>query len=259
MKKPAIWTAVLFVVFVGTASSFGQTVSDEAKRHFDRGVAAADMAKEPADYEAAIREFELAASLAPGWPDVFYNLGLVQEAAEKYAEAIWSLRRYIQLAPNADDVEEIKSRLISLEDKVGHVLTVPEIIDVLVDFSRWRRTQSGTFHSRGVFRMISFQRAGADSVQVVRSMQMDLPYDAPDSQVYQYQTLAVTSPVLKYTIMLNENGGDFVIENEVDVVSGHLVRVHQRVLRRGESSRAAETPVSSLISPGAENSFTFER
>lgn len=93
------------IVIAGFSYSFGQNISDEARRHFDRGVAAVEMATSPADYEPAIKEFEQAARLAPDWPDVYYNLGMVQEKAEKYSDAITNLKQYLRLAPNATDAD----------------------------------------------------------------------------------------------------------------------------------------------------------
>lgn len=115
-KRKGFYTIILILVF-GIESSFGQTVSDEAKRYFARGVAAVEMAKSPADYELAIREFSQAATLAPDWPDAFYNLGLVQEKAEKFRDAVTSLKQYIRLAPNSPDAETVKTLIYKLEYK----------------------------------------------------------------------------------------------------------------------------------------------
>jgi len=117
MKKIIVLQATIFILFCGMASSFGQTVSEEAKRHFDRGMAAMEMANSPDDYAAAIKEFEHAARLAPGWPAVYYNLGLVQEKAEKYSDAVINLQQYLRLAPNASDAEAVKSLINKLAYK----------------------------------------------------------------------------------------------------------------------------------------------
>ncbi len=95
-----------------------QGVSEEAVRHFDRGLVAVEMAKTNADYEDAIREFEQAVRLAPDWPDAYYNLGMVQEKVGKYEEAIRSYEQYLRLAPDADDAKAVKRRINKLEYKV---------------------------------------------------------------------------------------------------------------------------------------------
>ena len=105
-------TAVFFLAF-GAASSFGQAVPDEAKRHYDNGEAAV----KARDFETAIKEFEQAIRLAPDWPEAFYDLGLAQEGAKKYEDAVKSYREYLRLAPNAADAEEVKSLINKLEKK----------------------------------------------------------------------------------------------------------------------------------------------
>lgn len=121
-------TLVLVVIFlVIAAGGCGQTTSEKARWHMIRGQAA--MAKTPADYEDAIREFEQAAKLAPDWPEIYYNLGVVQEKAKEYDKAIGNLEKYLALAPNAKDadvvrdliykIEFLKERGWSMEDLVG--------------------------------------------------------------------------------------------------------------------------------------------
>jgi tetratricopeptide (TPR) repeat protein len=105
-----------------------QNVSDEAKRYFDRGVAALEMATSPSEYDSAVTKFRQAAVLAPDWPDVYYNLGLAQEKAEKYSDAVISLRQYLKLSPNASDAEAVKTLISKLEYKIEEsVFTIPSI------------------------------------------------------------------------------------------------------------------------------------
>jgi tetratricopeptide (TPR) repeat protein len=104
-----------------------------------RGQAAVEMVKTPEDYEAAIREFQEAARLAPTWPASYYNLGLVQEKAGKFREAVVSLKEYLRLAPNAPDAAKVKEQIYKLEYKAEQVLSVSDIIDVLVSFSNWEK------------------------------------------------------------------------------------------------------------------------
>jgi hypothetical protein len=61
MNNKIVLLTTIFILFCGIASSFGQTVSDEAKRHFDRGVAAVEMAKSPNDYAAATGRMSITA------------------------------------------------------------------------------------------------------------------------------------------------------------------------------------------------------
>ena len=144
MKDTIVLPAAILILFFGIALSFGQTVSEEARRHFDRGMAAVEMAKSPEDYESAIKEFEQAISLAPDWPDIYYNLGLVHEKAGNLNDAIMNLKQYLRLAPNASDAEMVKSLINKLEyrfeqsnagDTLLHEATIKgkkEVVELLI-------------------------------------------------------------------------------------------------------------------------------
>ena len=120
MKKNIALQAAVFVVFCSVAA-FGQNVyQEEAKRHFDRGLALMETAKSPADYEAAVGEFKQAAKLWPDRPDIFYSLAFAQMKAGEYGAAEANLDRYLQLAPEAAGTEKVKSLRHQLETKYGH-------------------------------------------------------------------------------------------------------------------------------------------
>jgi len=104
-----VLAAIIMLLFSVNVSA----VSEDAKRYFDRAMAAVEMG----DSEGAIREFEKAKSLAPNWPDVYYNLGMVQEKAEKYDDAAANLKQYLRLAPKAKNAAAVKSHINKLEYK----------------------------------------------------------------------------------------------------------------------------------------------
>ena len=251
MKKQYVLIATIMILLSWIGSGFGQDVSDEAKRHFDRGMAAVEMAKSPNDYAAAITEFEQAARLAPDWPDVYYYLGKVQETAEKYGDAARSFRQYLRLVPDAEDADEIKSLINKLEYKMEQVLTIPDIIKILVEFRSWKYTATLRTADRGCrdagdeFYLLW---EGSNSLRVIKAHRY---YQERD----EYQILKVTGPVLKYITILNictdrstdqeEGGCDSVIENEVEVVSRTLVKVNQTVLRGGVGAGTATGDVYS--------------
>ena len=123
MKKPIASLLAFAALFSWMSASFGQQkVSDGARRFFDRGMAAVEMAKSNADYEDAIKEFEQAVRLAPNWPDVYYNLGMVQNKLERFDEALKNLKSYLRLAPDAQDSQAVKQLINKIEykkEKVG--------------------------------------------------------------------------------------------------------------------------------------------
>jgi tetratricopeptide (TPR) repeat protein len=115
MKKIIVLRAAISILFCGIVSSFGQAVSEEARRYLLRGVAAVEAAKTAGDYDLAVKEFEQAAKIAPDWPDIYYNLGSVQSKAGDFASAIKSFKRYLELAPNASDASQIRDEIYKLE------------------------------------------------------------------------------------------------------------------------------------------------
>lgn len=246
MKRMLVLLSTWSILFAGIMASFGQqTVSEEAKRHFDRGTAAVEIAKDPGDYKIAIDEFKQASALAPEWPDAYYNLGLVQEKAGQFKDAADTLKTYLKLAPNAADADSVKSLINKLEFKAEQVLSTQDIINVLASgFSlseEWKYTATVKTANRECRRMwqeLAFSREGADSVKALRST---LYYPVRDS----YQTLRITGPVLKYSTTINvcdaaanRQDGDCssIMENEVEVVSRSLIKVKQRVIRGGSGA-----------------------
>lgn len=236
IKKSASILIASLLILVTCTISFGQNisaepVSAEARRYFNRGLAAVDLARSPADYDFAIEEFSKARSLAPDWPDVHYNLGIIQGKAGKFREAAASLKEYIRLAPNDPQSANIQSQIYQLEYKAEQVLTVAEIIDVLVSFrDQW--AQEGKCSE--VASELTFERAGHDAVKVRQSNRYYSEHPVT------YQTLKITGPVVKYLTTINvcspsaakEFGNcDSVSEYEVEVASKRLVAIKQTVLR----------------------------
>lgn len=243
-----ILSVLCLTVMPGFVSA--QAVSEEARRHMARGQAAVEMAKSPAEYDSATKEFQEAIELAPTWPDPHYNLGLAQEKSGKLREAVASYKRYLQLAPNAPDAAKIQEQIYKLEYKAEQVLSVPEIIDVLVSFSdeqKWQQYDGECINvSDGKnWGILYISRGGDDSV---KAMNFHLRFPGqPGGQMYSqplttYKTLNVTGPTLEYKSIINicdastnrEFGGcDSIIENKIEVVSMTLVKINQKVLRAG--------------------------
>lgn len=143
MKMSLILLSVLSLMFCGAWAAFGQQgIPEEARRHFDRGIAAVEIATTAADYESAIKEFKEAIRLAPGWPDAYYNLGLVQEKAGKLGEAVESFKSYLRVSPEADDAEAVKSLVNKLEYRAERENEINKVYGLLLmktDQVRWVR------------------------------------------------------------------------------------------------------------------------
>ena len=103
-------TMVLFVSRSALAA-----VSQEAHRYMDRGQAAVELAKTNADLEGAVKEFQKAIDVAPGWPDPYYQLGVAQGRLGRLDDALKSLKKYLQIAPNAKDAQNARQFVNKIE------------------------------------------------------------------------------------------------------------------------------------------------
>ena len=114
-KNPADTTLREKIIKLARTITPAPAVPEEAQRRLGRGQAAFETAKEPKDFADAITEFQLAANAAPWLPAPYYNLGVAQEKAKKYREAMGSFKLYLLAAPMARDAGDVKQRLFKLE------------------------------------------------------------------------------------------------------------------------------------------------
>ncbi len=90
-------------------------IPEDAERNFVRGTAFFAKATDGNGYQKAIAEFGAAANSAPWMAIAYYNLGIAQERAGLYAEALQSLKFYLLAAPDAKNAREVKNKIYSLE------------------------------------------------------------------------------------------------------------------------------------------------
>src|SRR5208282_2042744 len=93
-------------------------VPEEARTHFGRGQAAAEIAKDPDDFRRAAVEFQQALKLAPWLANGYFDLGKVQDKSGQNAEAIRSYKLYLFAAPSAPGADDVKARIAGLEYKI---------------------------------------------------------------------------------------------------------------------------------------------
>jgi ankyrin repeat protein len=231
MNKTFFFLITIFVLVNGASSSFGQAVSKEARRHFDRGMAAVELAKSPDDYAAAIEEFEKAAKLAPDWPGIYYNLGLIQEKAGNYSNAVMSLLRYIHLAPNASDAETVKSLINKLEYKF-ELLYKENGYSLLHDVARNNNKEGAELLIAKGADINAKDNDGetplhnainSNSMEVVELLIVNgADLDAKDNAGYSPLHKAIISQVSKEVIeLLISNGVDINIKNQFGCIPLH--------------------------------------
>ncbi len=111
--------SISIILLVVAYNDFGlcQDIPEETKRYFIHGITATEMASSIDDYRNAIRSFEKAISLAPDWPDVYYNLGLLYGKTGNYEKAIQNLKKYLELTPNSSDSKQVREYIYKLEYK----------------------------------------------------------------------------------------------------------------------------------------------
>ncbi len=82
-------------------------IPEEAERRMARGMAAFKGAQSPSDYRDAVREFELATLAAPWYGDAYFNLGVAQDKAQLYEDALRSLRLAQLTSPASKEIREL--------------------------------------------------------------------------------------------------------------------------------------------------------
>jgi len=78
-------------------------------------MAAMKDAKGPADYQAAVAEFDQATLAAPWMADAYYQAALAREKAQDFAGASAQLKLYLLVAPNAANAKDAKTLMYELE------------------------------------------------------------------------------------------------------------------------------------------------
>jgi hypothetical protein len=118
------WSGLVVLAAVLTGGAAGAAEPAEvARRHFLRGMAAIELAKDDADLEAAIEEFRLAAVAEPGMAGAWFNLAAVQVKLGRFEEAISHYQRYLVVAPQAEDAARVRDELVKLEFRLERTRT----------------------------------------------------------------------------------------------------------------------------------------
>jgi tetratricopeptide (TPR) repeat protein len=153
MKSKQFTSLIFFMLLIGfTNNLVAQNIPEEARRHFQYGIAAAEMANTPADYQEAVKEFKQAATLAPNWADVYYQLGLTLEKIQNYNEAIIYYKKYLQLNPDSEKSGAVKDLIYKLEYKAGKENDKKAIMDALQSGVKERRGFGFSFLAGIVFK-----------------------------------------------------------------------------------------------------------
>ena len=80
-----------------------------------QATAAFKQAKTPAEYGDAVDAYQKALLIAPWLGDLYFNLGVAQEKAEKPMDAIQSFKLYLLASPDSQDREAVLERIGGLK------------------------------------------------------------------------------------------------------------------------------------------------
>ena len=225
MDKKIVCSLLATTVFICLAIlSWAATVPKEAQRQFDRGMAAVEVAKTPEDYKQAIEEFRKAQALAPDWADVYYNLGLIQEKAEKLKDAVVSLKQYLQLAPNAPDAATVRNLITKLEYKAEQEITKEVALDIygsLSDSTKWRFVGESSAYKNWVK---GFRRDGDRILITYANKIINMTYNTAREEL-EGKTFTLKS-ILTFSDFCDERKGcDVVGFYNFEIVSKNKVQV----------------------------------
>lgn len=84
-------------LFISGLAATAQSGSES----FDAIVQSADAAREGGNGDAAIRDYQRALAIRPNWAEGWWDLGTTEYQANRYADAVSSLRKLTALAPNS--------------------------------------------------------------------------------------------------------------------------------------------------------------
>jgi Tfp pilus assembly protein PilF len=113
--ETGIRNLLLAALLLAALPSMAQETAADARRHMVRGIAAIEIAKSNAELTLAADEFRRATELDPALSAAWYNLGAVQAKLGQFDAAIQSYRRYLALAPKAEDAQKVEDEIIKLE------------------------------------------------------------------------------------------------------------------------------------------------
>jgi len=107
----------LLVLAAGVAVAAGPASAEDratklAKKHYARGEKLFALGR----FDDALLEYEAAFEAKP-LPGFLFNIGQCHRNLGDYDEAIFSFRKYLKLAPDADNKDDVLSLIEELEDK----------------------------------------------------------------------------------------------------------------------------------------------
>ena len=106
------------IIKLGAEIKPAPAVPEEANRSFVRGNVFQKEAKDASGYELAISAYRDALRAAPWWGDAYFNLAVALESANKFDEAIASIKLFMASVPGGSaEAREAQNRVYAIEAK----------------------------------------------------------------------------------------------------------------------------------------------
>ncbi|MCL2098635.1 MAG: hypothetical protein FWH23_07775 [Bacteroidales bacterium] len=166
---------IIFICFALTVSALQaqQNTNEEMRRHIRR----AETALRTSNLDDALAEYKMAQALAPQYPGLYKAIGGVYEQMGGTAdldEAIAYYKRYLELAPNAEDSRAIQDKIYDLEYLHGKSEVHDKFLDDLsgtwVAMDNLTIENQGTgnisYHADFVFKIVEIQKTGKYRVTI---------------------------------------------------------------------------------------------
>lgn len=114
------------------------TVSEEARKYFDRGMAAAEDAKNEKDYKDAADEFQKAVNIAPWLGAGYRGLAVTQDKCGQYSAALQNLKFFLLTNPSAEDAEKAKTLRNKIEYRMEKAAKESKALQLLLKRGKTR-------------------------------------------------------------------------------------------------------------------------
>jgi tetratricopeptide (TPR) repeat protein len=114
------------IIKLGMEIKPAPAIPEEANRAFVKGNVFQKEAKDASGYDLAISAYREALRVAPWWGDAYYNLAVALESANKFDEAIASIKFFmVSVSGGSAEAREAQNRMYAIEAK-NELANIPQ-------------------------------------------------------------------------------------------------------------------------------------
>jgi TPR repeat protein len=138
-SRPSIKT-LKKVIAIAQQMTPPPAIAEDVRRHTVRAQVLLEKASDKFGFGGAAQEYEKAMLAAPWVADSHYNLALVQEQADQFQDAMDSFKLYLLLEPNAQNIDDVQTKIYRLEVEQEGVDQIKELEGT------WQNTKTQTIY-----------------------------------------------------------------------------------------------------------------